>query len=115
MDLQAALAWTVIGAILTALVALVAVRCVHAFREGLRGPVAPPAHHPQAAIVCRFCHERGGVGVDVRTQRAGIDATKAGAAMLTGGASVLAVGLTGERKVHRLTCATCQMTWDDLA
>lgn len=63
-------------------------------------------------IECPYCH-RHGVRRQVARGRArgGISGGKATMALLTGGVSLLATGLTSHHGVTRLHCEHCGMKW----
>lgn len=65
----------------------------------------------QKLIICQFCHEAGGVTVREVTQKQGISGGKATGALLTGGLSLVAVGLSKKGQVNELICSRCGMKW----
>jgi hypothetical protein len=62
-------------------------------------------------IVCPQCQERGFVTTDKVIERTGIHGGKASAAILTGGVSMLATGLSNELERTKATCSNCGSTW----
>ena len=62
-------------------------------------------------IVCPQCQERGFVTTAKVTEKAGIHGGKATAAILTGGVSMLATGLSNELGKTQATCSNCGSTW----
>jgi hypothetical protein len=62
-------------------------------------------------IVCPQCHERGCVTTAKVVEKAGIHGGKATAALLTGGVSMLATGLSNELGKTQATCSNCGSTW----
>ncbi len=62
-------------------------------------------------IVCPHCQERGHVTTCYVEERAGIDGGKATAALLTGGISMLATGLSNQIGKTQATCANCGSIW----
>jgi hypothetical protein len=64
-----------------------------------------------AKIICRQCQERGYVTTQQVMERAGIHGGKATAAILTGGVSMLATGLSNEVGRTQTTCSNCGSTW----
>ena len=66
----------------------------------------------QARIICQFCHQAGDVTAKLVQKKQGVSGGKATAAILTGGVSLVAVGLSRKGMVTRLSCANCGMTWD---
>lgn len=63
-------------------------------------------------IVCPHCHQRGMVTVKLVTRGKGISGGKAAGAVMTGGLSVGATGLSRNEKARQLTCGNCKMQWD---
>ena len=62
-------------------------------------------------LVCPHCHRRGGVYTrEVKTKK-GISGAKATGALLTGGLSVLATGLSRKEHVTEAHCKRCGSTW----
>ena len=85
----------------------------HQEREGERefikalrrhGPVSPN-------IICPHCHEKGKVHTRMISQKKGVSGGKATAALLTGGMSMLATGLSRKEKATKAYCLNCQSTW----
>jgi hypothetical protein len=62
-------------------------------------------------IVCPQCQERGFVTTASVTEKTGIHGGKATAAILTGGVSMLATGLSNELGKTQATCSNCGSTW----
>ena len=65
----------------------------------------------QRKIVCPQCQERGFVTTASVTEKTGIHGGKATAAILTGGVSMLATGLSNELGRTQATCSNCGSTW----
>jgi len=64
------------------------------------------------ALVCPHCQVKGRVRT-VRVQRKGsISGGKVMGGLLTGGASLLATGLSRKHWVTQATCENCNSTWD---
>lgn len=63
-------------------------------------------------IVCPHCHEQGHVTIQMLNRKTGISGGKATGAVLTGGLSVAATGLSRKAATRRLTCGNCTMQWD---
>ncbi len=63
-------------------------------------------------ILCPHCQSQGFVHTKGIKQKKGVSGGKATAAILTGGVSLLATGLS--RKENRLQahCSNCDVTWD---
>jgi len=62
-------------------------------------------------MVCPHCQTKGMVRTKRTTQKQGISGGKATAAVLTGGASLLAVGLSKKGEVTQAICEHCQCQW----
>lgn len=65
----------------------------------------------QKLIICNYCQQSGGVTVRNIQQKQGVSGGKATSALLTGGVSLFAVGLSKKGMVNELTCSNCRMTW----
>ena len=65
----------------------------------------------QAAIICPHCQSRGTVSTREVKEKKGISGGKATAALLTGGVSLCAVGLSRKEKVTEARCSSCGLTW----
>lgn len=65
----------------------------------------------QARIICQHCQKTGSVTVRHVQQKQGVSGGKATSAILTGGVSLFAVGLSKKGWVNELTCSSCGMTW----
>lgn len=66
-------------------------------------------HNPN--LVCPHCQTKGMVWVEQIKVKKGISGGKATAALLTGGLSLLATGLSKKGLVTKATCKNCSMTW----
>jgi hypothetical protein len=64
-----------------------------------------------SAMVCPHCQSKGKVRTKHITQKKGISGGKATAAVLTGGLSVLAVGLSRKEANTQAHCDNCGSTW----
>ncbi len=62
-------------------------------------------------IICPHCQQKGGVSTKNVKQKKGISGGKATGALLTGGLSILATGLSRKEKVTQLHCKKCGMSW----
>jgi hypothetical protein len=62
-------------------------------------------------IICPHCQTRGRVSTSAGTQKAGISGGKATAALLTGGLSLLATGLSRKVNVTNAHCGNCGQNW----
>jgi hypothetical protein len=63
------------------------------------------------AMVCPHCGERGKVGTHIVRAKKGISGGKATGALLTGGLSILATGLSRKETLTRAHCYNCSNTW----
>jgi hypothetical protein len=61
--------------------------------------------------VCPHCHTRGQVMTKPISRKAGVSGAKATGALLTGGVSLLATGLSRKEKVTEAHCKNCGSTW----
>ncbi len=66
----------------------------------------------QARIMCPHCGERGGVTARAVQRKKGVSGGKATGAILTGGVSMFATGLSRKETTRELACSNCGMTWD---
>lgn len=71
----------------------------------LYGPV-------NSAMICPHCGVRGKVRTKSVDRKKGVSGGKATAAVLTGGVSVLATGLSRKEKLTQARCDNCQNQWD---
>lgn len=62
-------------------------------------------------IVCAQCQKRGGVRTKRVTLKKGVSGGKATAALLTGGVSLLATGLSRKEDQTLAYCANCGSSW----
>jgi hypothetical protein len=62
-------------------------------------------------IICPHCQQRGGVRTKNIEQKVGISGAKATGAILTGGVSLLATGLSRKREVTSARCGNCSSDW----
>lgn len=63
------------------------------------------------AIVCPHCRKAGKVRTERVTEKRGISGGKATGALLTGGLSLFATGLSAKRPVTKCTCGRCKISW----
>lgn len=89
---------------------LILAMCCLALWIWIRHMDTRPHRLPQ--MVCPHCQTRGTVTVTKTRTKVGISGGKATAAVFTGGASMLATGLSRKRWVNRCRCARCTMVWD---
>lgn len=66
----------------------------------------------QAELVCPHCQTKGSVTSTVVTRKKGISGGKATGAVMTGGASMLATGLSRKEPARRMSCSNCGTSWD---
>lgn len=71
----------------------------------LHGPV-------NFAMVCPHCHQKDRVRTIPVDRKKGISGGKATAAVLTGGVSMLATGLSRKEHLTRARCGNCLNAWD---
>ena len=70
-------------------------------------------HGPvNAAMVCPHCQARSRIRTKAMDRKKGISGGKATAALLTGGVSMLATGLSRKEHVTRAFCENCKNAWD---
>jgi hypothetical protein len=75
-------------------------------------PKAPRPPRGDAAIVCPMCQERGHVRTKSVKRKKGVSGAKATGAVITGGFSVLATGLSRKEKMTNARCSNCGSQWD---
>lgn len=63
------------------------------------------------SMICPHCQQAGQVRTKVITQKKGVSGGKATAAVLTGGLSLLAVGLSRKEDAIQAHCDNCKNTW----
>lgn len=66
---------------------------------------------PNQHMICPHCKTKGQVYTEAVTVKKGIDGGKATAAVLTGGISVLATGLSGKENQTKARCGNCGSVW----
>ena len=64
-----------------------------------------------AAMICPHCQCKGTVRTKIVDQKMGISGGKATGAILTGGVSLLATGLSRNQQMTKATCCNCKNTW----
>lgn len=72
------------------------------------GAAAAPG---SSQMVCPHCGKRGTVKTKKVTRKAGVSGGKATAAVLTGGLSLLATGLSRKENLTQAQCSNCKNTW----
>jgi hypothetical protein len=65
-----------------------------------------------AQVVCPHCQRQGAVRIKRMKQKKGISGGKATGAVLTGGLSILATGLSRKGWVTQAHCDACNTTWN---
>lgn len=66
----------------------------------------------QPKVICPFCHEKRCVKTLVTKAKKGVSGGKATGAILTGGISLLATGLSRKQQVTKAKCENCGSTWE---
>lgn len=66
----------------------------------------------QAQLVCPHCQSVGTVTSRAVVRKQGVSGGKATGAVMTGGASLFATGLSRKGTVTRMTCSNCGTDWD---
>ena len=64
------------------------------------------------SMVCPHCNEKGKIRTKTVRRKKGISGGKATAALLTGGLSMFATGLSRKAKQTEAHCSNCNNTWD---
>jgi hypothetical protein len=64
-----------------------------------------------SGIICPHCQTRGRVKTKTVKLKKGISGGKATGAVLTGGLSILATGLSRKEKAIEAQCLSCGVTW----
>jgi len=81
-------------------------------RGGIGSEVARTAvSNAPRGITCQQCGSVGTVTTKEMKKKSGISGGKATAAVLTGGFSILATGLSRKDKVTQMHCSACGVTW----
>jgi hypothetical protein len=62
-------------------------------------------------MVCPHCQTKGSVVTERTKMKQGISGGKATGALLTGGFSILATGLSRKQKVTKARCTHCGAEW----
>ena len=66
---------------------------------------------PNGEIFCPHCNEKGNVHTKNVKNKKGVSGGKATAALITGGVSMLATGLSRKEKQTEAHCTNCNSTW----
>lgn len=80
------------------------------FREQVSRMQAEKAA-PDTKIICPHCRTKGTVTTRKVTLKRGVSGGKATGALLTGGVSMLATGLSRKEATIELSCSDCAMVW----
>jgi hypothetical protein len=64
-----------------------------------------------ALMICPHCTGKGQIRTKLVTNKRGISGGKATAAILTGGVSLLATGLSRKEKATQARCGACRNVW----
>lgn len=71
------------------------------------------AHGPlKAMMICPHCQDKGQIRTQPVKRKKGVSGGKAAAALLTGGVSLLATGLSRKELTTEAFCGNCTSTWD---
>jgi hypothetical protein len=62
-------------------------------------------------MLCPHCQTRGKVNTQTVKVKSGVSGGKATGAVLTGGLSLLATGLSRKQQVTQASCGNCGVTW----
>lgn len=62
-------------------------------------------------LICPHCTNKGKVHTKLVTKKSGISGAKATGALLTGGVSLLATGLSSKGKMTQAFCGNCRSQW----
>ena len=75
-------------------------------------PDAPEQHQNlSSTMICPHCQAKGTVTTERVEMKKGVSGAKATAAVLTGGFSILATGLSRKEELTRAHCTNCANTW----
>jgi hypothetical protein len=78
---------------------------------GNSGDAIGTAYSGSSQLICPHCQTKGSVTTRKVTQKSGISGAKATGAILTGGLSMLATGLSRKVDVTESHCTNCNSTW----
>jgi hypothetical protein len=96
--------WIIVGGLFLAF-------CVVAIVHDHRAGIAPSAGTRRPEMVCPHCQTRGRVTTQSIRQKKGISGGKATGAVLTGGVSILATGLSRKESATKAACGSCHASW----
>ncbi|MBB41671.1 MAG: hypothetical protein CMF01_16490 [Hyphomonas sp.] len=80
-------------------------------KNGIRQDLLLKHGAPNVQMVCPHCQTKGKVLTKPIKKKAGISGAKATGAILTGGVSLVATGLSRKDAVTEAHCANCSSTW----
>lgn len=84
----------------------------HNREVSLQDQKAEAEHGPlNRVFVCPHCQSKGKVRTKAVKRKKGISGGKATAALITGGISVLATGLSRKENLTQAHCESCNSTW----
>jgi hypothetical protein len=72
---------------------------------------AAPRGNAAKSIVCPHCQQAGRVTTKRVKVKSGVSGGKATGAVLTGGLSLFATGLSRKQQVTEMRCGNCGVTW----
>ena len=92
---------------------LIALALLLALVAAIRGSTSGASRWGQVnpALICPHCRTRGRVRTKPLKRKGGISGAKATGAILTGGLSMLATGLSRKEDVTQAHCDQCGSTW----
>lgn len=85
---------------------------VGAMGFGVWKALSAPPPRPNPELVCPHCQRKGTVIPSAVVRKQGISGGKATGAVLTGGISVAATGLSRKQPMTHMTCTNCRTEWD---
>ena len=83
----------------------------HPEREAKKAKEREEKAARDAKLLCPHCQKFGFVKTEATVVKRGVSGGKATAALLTGGLTMLATGLSQEDTMTKATCANCGSTW----
>lgn len=101
---------TLLGIVIVIIIVMVMVRAT-------KGPKVAPTQQLSAfgpvnpTLVCPHCQKAGRVHTKAVKQKKGVSGAKATGALLTGGLSMLATGLSRKEALTEAHCDNCGSTW----
>jgi hypothetical protein len=83
----------------------------HMVMEGISQSDVINWGQPHLQMICPHCQQGGKVLSKSVTKKTGVSGAKATGAILTGGVSLLATGLSKKDKMTQAHCLNCDSTW----